>query len=42
MSIQAAAEELGIHEGTAKSRLHYAKKRLAQQWQDLETRGKGL
>jgi len=42
MSIQAAAEELGIPEGTAKSRLHYAKKRLAQQWQDLETRGKGL
>jgi RNA polymerase sigma-70 factor, ECF subfamily len=42
MSIQAAAEELGIPEGTAKSRLHYAKKRLAQQWQDLETRGKEM
>lgn len=35
MSIQAAAEELGIPEGTAKSRLHYAKKRLARQWQDM-------
>jgi len=35
MSIQAAAEELGIPEGTAKSRLHYAKKRLARQWQDI-------
>lgn len=35
MSIQAAAEELGIPEGTAKSRLHYAKKRLARDWQDI-------
>jgi RNA polymerase sigma-70 factor (ECF subfamily) len=35
MSIQAAADELGIPEGTAKSRLHYAKKRLARQWQDI-------
>jgi RNA polymerase sigma-70 factor (ECF subfamily) len=39
MGIQAAAEELGIPEGTAKSRLHYAKKRLAREWQDLETHG---
>jgi RNA polymerase sigma-70 factor (ECF subfamily) len=38
MSIQAAAEELGIPEGTAKSRLHYAKKHLARKWQDLETK----
>lgn len=35
MSIQAAAEKLGIPEGTAKSRLHYAKRRLARQWQDI-------
>jgi RNA polymerase sigma-70 factor (ECF subfamily) len=39
MSIHDAADELGIPEGTAKSRLHYAKKRLARQWQDLETQG---
>jgi RNA polymerase sigma-70 factor (ECF subfamily) len=38
MSIHAAADELGIPEGTAKSRLHYAKKRLAREWQDLETK----
>ena len=37
MSIHDAADELGIPEGTAKSRLHYAKKRLARQWQDMET-----
>ncbi len=36
MSIQDAADELGIPEGTVKSRLHYAKKHLAQEWQDLE------
>jgi RNA polymerase sigma-70 factor (ECF subfamily) len=38
MSIHDAADELGIPEGTAKSRLHYAKKRLAREWQDLETK----
>ena len=37
LSLQAAAEALGIPEGTAKSRLHYAKKRLAHEWQELET-----
>jgi len=37
MSIRDAADELGIPEGTIKSRLHYAKKRLAREWQDLET-----
>jgi RNA polymerase sigma-70 factor (ECF subfamily) len=35
MSVRDAADELGIPEGTAKSRLHYARKELAQQWQDL-------
>jgi RNA polymerase sigma-70 factor (ECF subfamily) len=34
MSIRDAADELGIPEGTAKSRLHYARRRLARQWQD--------
>ncbi len=37
MSIRAAADELGVPEGTVKSRLHYAKNRLASQWQELET-----
>jgi len=37
MSVRDAADELGIPEGTIKSRLHYAKKRLAREWQDLET-----
>jgi RNA polymerase sigma-70 factor (ECF subfamily) len=37
LTIRDAADELGIPEGTAKSRLHYAKKRLVRDWQDLET-----
>ena len=37
MNIRDAANELGIPEGTLKSRLHYAKKRLAREWQALET-----
>jgi RNA polymerase sigma-70 factor (ECF subfamily) len=37
MSIRDAAGELGVPEGTVKSRLHYAKQRLARAWQDLET-----
>jgi RNA polymerase sigma-70 factor (ECF subfamily) len=37
MSVREAADELGIPEGTAKSRLYYARKQLAQQWQDLES-----
>jgi RNA polymerase sigma-70 factor (ECF subfamily) len=36
MSVRDAADELGIPVGTAKSRLHYARKRLARQWQDLQ------
>jgi len=36
MSVRDAADELGIPEGTAKSRLYYARKQLAQEWQDLE------
>jgi RNA polymerase sigma-70 factor (ECF subfamily) len=36
MTVRDAAEELGIPEGTAKSRLHYARKRLARDWQALE------
>jgi RNA polymerase sigma-70 factor (ECF subfamily) len=38
MSVRDAADELGIPEGTAKSRLHYARKQLARQWQALEQR----
>ena len=36
MQIASAAEALGIPEGTVKSRLHYAIKRLAQQYRDIE------
>ena len=36
MSIQDAADELGIPEGTVKSRLHYARRRFAREWQGLE------
>lgn len=38
MSLRDAADELGIPEGTVKSRLYYAKKRLAHEWQapDIE------
>ncbi len=35
-SIRDAAGRLGIPEGTVKSRLHYAQKRLSQAWQDKE------
>ena len=34
MTTADAAEELGIPEGTVKSRLHYAKKHLAEGWQE--------
>lgn len=37
MSVRDAADELGIPEGTAKSRLYYARKQLAQEWQALES-----
>jgi RNA polymerase sigma-70 factor (ECF subfamily) len=37
VSVRDAADELGIPEGTAKSRLYYARKELARQWQDLES-----
>jgi RNA polymerase sigma-70 factor (ECF subfamily) len=36
MSHQDAADELGIPEGTVKSRLYYAKRRLAQEWRELD------
>jgi RNA polymerase sigma-70 factor (ECF subfamily) len=36
MSLREAANELGIPEGTAKSRLHYARERLSRQWQEWQ------
>lgn len=35
METRQVAEALGIPEGTVKSRLHYATKRLAQEWRDI-------
>ena len=37
MSLRDAADELDIPEGTVKSRLHYAKRRLAREWRNFET-----
>jgi RNA polymerase sigma-70 factor (ECF subfamily) len=37
LPIREIAEQLGLPEGTVKSRLHYATKRLARQWHDLDT-----
>ncbi len=37
LSMRDVADELGIPEGTVKSRLYYAKKRLAREWRDQET-----
>ncbi len=36
MTVRDAAGELGIPEGTAKSRLHYARRQLASDWQATE------
>jgi RNA polymerase sigma-70 factor (ECF subfamily) len=38
MSLREAADELGIPEGTAKSRLHYARARLSRQWQEWQAK----
>jgi len=40
LSMRDAADELDIPEGTVKSRLYYAKRRLAREWRDLETETK--
>jgi RNA polymerase sigma-70 factor (ECF subfamily) len=42
MQTRQIAETLGIPEGTVKSRLHYATRRLAQQWRDLQQEGEDL
>jgi RNA polymerase sigma-70 factor, ECF subfamily len=36
MQTRQVAQTLGIPEGTVKSRLHYATRRLAQKWRDLQ------
>ena len=36
MATRQVAQTLGIPEGTVKSRLHYATRRLAQEWRDLQ------
>lgn len=36
MEVQEVAEALGVPEGTVKSRLHYARRRLAREWRNLE------
>lgn len=36
MSMQDAADELGIPQGTVKSRLYYAKRHLANEWRELQ------
>ena len=37
LSISEIAEVEGAPEGTIKSRIHYAKKRLGREWQDTES-----
>jgi len=37
LPIREIAEQLGLPEGTVKSRLHYATRRLAREWHDLDT-----
>ena len=37
MEMREVAERLGIPEGTVKSRLYYARQRLAREWKELET-----
>ncbi len=39
LALREVAERLGIAEGTAKSRLHYARKWLTEQWNAYETEG---
>ena len=42
METRQIAQTLGIPEGTVKSRLHYATRRLAQQWRDLQHEGEDM
>ena len=37
MEVREVAERLGIPEGTVKSRLHHARRRIAKDWRELET-----
>ena len=36
MEIREAAQMLGVPSGTVKSRLHYAAKKLARKWEEIE------
>lgn len=38
VEVRQAAQELGIPEGTVKSRLHYGRRELARQWRDFTDR----
>lgn len=37
MNVREVSEALGVPEGTVKSRLHYAKERLAHEWKNVES-----
>ena len=39
MDLEEIAEELGIPEGTVKSRLHYATRELSRKWKHFERNG---
>ena len=41
VEVRQAAQELGIPEGTVKSRLHYGRRELAREWRNLTDREEG-
>jgi RNA polymerase sigma-70 factor, ECF subfamily len=42
METREAAAELGIPEGTVKSRLHHARRQIARSWQELDSEGEDI